>query len=111
MKFSATLALLASAISFSACAMPPLVPRVGGSCSYESKVIGATVSVVRDDDIDLVDEDGVTFYQRATSFPEPVEVGQYYLFQKNYIVEGTCTPYNFLLIGAPPKAAVLEDSE
>lgn len=84
---------------------------VGGPCSYETKVIGATVTGVGDPEIDLVDEDGVTFYQRAEAFREPVEVGQYYLFEKRYIVEGTCTPYNFLLIGPPPKAAVLESGE
>lgn len=111
MKFAITSALLVFAASFSACAMPPESPMVGGPCSYETKMIGATVTVVRDTEVDLVDEEGVTFYQRAEAFRETVEVGQYYLFEKRYIVEGTCTPYNFRLIGPPPKAAVLEGGE
>lgn len=111
MKFAATSALLAFAASFSACAAPPDPPMVGGPCSYETKVIGAAVTAVDGAEIGLVDEDGVTFYQRAEAFRETVEVGQYYLFEKRYIVQGTCTPYSFLLIGPPPKAAVLEGGE
>lgn len=106
MKTAAALTALAMA-SLPACASPP-TPMVGGPCSYEFKTVTASVLRVLDGDIELQDEDGVTFYIEADRFDAPPEVQQRYRFQKRYITQGSCTPFGFQLIG-PAEAPMPSD--
>lgn len=102
MKRTILLTAIASLwLAGSAAAMPGS-PMVGGPCSYEFREVDAAVLRVLDEDIELQDEDGVTFYLPADVFDAPVETGEHYRFEKRFIVEGTCTPYGFQLIGPAP---------
>jgi len=74
-------------------------PMVGGPCRYEFTTITATVTRIFDDGIELSEPDGQTFEIRPQDFPEPPESGQRYKVAKRYVVEGSCTPYGYMLAG------------
>lgn len=105
MKLVATL-LSTAMFSLAACASPPAPepqpepeppppPMVGGPCRYDFKEAEATVTRVFEDNAELIDEDGDTFYKLLDEFDPPAEVGRRYKVEKRFITQGTCTPYGF----------------
>lgn len=99
MRYRISIAFLA--IGLAACETPldPVTPMVGGPCRYEFTTITATVERILDGDVEFSDEDDSRFWIATSSFYATPEVGQRYSFEKRYIVEGTCTPYGYQLIG------------
>jgi hypothetical protein len=81
-----------------ACAMSPKSQMVGGPCSYDSMEATGTVEAVHEDAA-LMKEDGtdIVFDVALSRFKDPPEKGQRYNLAKSFIVEGTCTPYSYML--------------
>ncbi|MBY9068354.1 hypothetical protein K1X12_15745 [Hyphomonas sp. WL0036] len=103
MKLIAALILPVS-LSLAACAAPmPGTPMVGGPCSYAFMTTIATVSRVLDEDIELVDAEGLTFYKPLDEFDPVPEVGARFEVAKRYITQGSCTPYGFEITRPAPE--------
>ena len=89
------------AAPLAACKTPldPVTPMVGGPCRYEFKTITATVARILEEDVEFSEEDDSRFWIDKSYFDDTPEPGQRFSFEKRYIVEGTCTPYGYQLIG------------
>lgn len=93
------LAIVMLVLGVAACHTPGPEPiMVGGPCRYENMEVTATVTRIFDDGIEMAEPDGSTFEIRPQDFMEPPEPGQRYRLAKRYIVEGSCTPYSYMLM-------------
>lgn len=75
------------------------VPMVGGPCAYGTKEITATVRSVNAAEIELEEADGHVFWHDLPSPDATLAPGARLRFTKRFIVEGTCTPFSYTLIG------------
>jgi hypothetical protein len=99
-RFLSAIAACCVLTTLPACAMGPKSQMVGGPCSYDSMDVTGTVEAVYEDAA-LIKEDGtdIVFEIALSRFSDPPEKGQRFRLAKRFIVEGTCTPYSYMLGG------------
>jgi hypothetical protein len=74
-------------------------PIVGGPCAYETKEVIGTVAAVDGAEVEFEDTDGQTFWMDLPGISSGLAAGTQLRFSKDFIVEGTCTPFSYTLIG------------
>jgi hypothetical protein len=78
---------------------PDMGPIVGGPCAYETKEVIGTVAAVDGGEVEFEDTDGQTFWMDLPGISSGLTAGMQLRFSKDFIVEGTCTPFSYTLIG------------
>jgi hypothetical protein len=78
---------------------PDMGPMVGGPCAYETKEVIGTVTAVDGAEAEFEDTDGQTFWMDLPGISSGLAAGTQLRFSKDFIVEGTCTPFSYILIG------------
>ena len=85
------------------------MPMVGGPCAYDTKEITAMVKSVNGTEVELEEADGHVFWHDLASPDETLAPGARLRFTKRFIVEGTCTPFSYVLIGPATDEAAAAD--
>lgn len=78
---------------------PAMGPIVGGPCAYETKEVIGEVIAVDGVEVEFEDTDGQTFWMDLPAISSGLTAGMQLRFSKDFIVEGTCTPFSYTLIG------------
>lgn len=78
---------------------PDMGPIVGGACAYETKEVIGTVVAVDGVEVEFEDTDGQTFWMDLPAVSSGLAAGARLRFSKDFIVDGTCTPFSHTLIG------------